>query len=332
MVPAMLAGNLHAKSGGESPAWVVALFFMLFWAVGLGLLYAGLRAKYAKHRIAVGAGEVKMTREMFGRAKTKALAWKDVTEVQKKEFYQQNYKPVYGIEIKGKDGKLRFGSMLTEEEKGWLVADMRRVVFGEPVLSRRAESSTREASEIRLSSSDGKFSVTMPRAAAAGITGLVFTLFGGGFVGIGIFVLPSGRFGAGHPLHKSSTDWFDMISGTFDSGFKVIWTLFSSIFLIAGIGLLVSWVRNLGVETKIEGDGFRIAIRKYKGGGVVSEKAFPRESLKAVRAYNSGTNNGKTMKAVELLFEGHAEKIARWMDGEKADALVEKIRRGAGMS
>jgi hypothetical protein len=48
--------------------------------------------------------------------------------VQKKEFYQKNYRPVYGIEIKASNGKIRFGSALTEEEKSWLCWEIREFI------------------------------------------------------------------------------------------------------------------------------------------------------------------------------------------------------------
>ncbi len=328
IIPSALAGNLHVAHGRAGPAWMPAAILLLFWAVGLGMLYAGLRAKYANLRISVGAGEVKMARDMFGRTKTKVLVWKDVTEIQKKVFYQQNYQPVYGVEIKGKGGKLRFGSTLTEEEKSWLVADLRRVVLGEtgqvsnPVASEKAV-----VDEMVTVRPDGAFSVTVPKSSSSLVIAIVLTMLGGSFFALGILVMPGGGLVLPHATHHNIFDWFGLISNLHNAVFRILWFLFSGLFSLVGIGLLVSFARNQGVETKIEGDADRITIRKYKRGAILSEAAFPRKTLRDVRSYNSGSNNGKTMKAVELLFDSHAEKIARWMDGGKADGLAAEIRR-----
>ena len=66
---------------------------------------------------------------MFGTIKEKSLVTSQVTSVAQIEFYQQNYQPVYGVEIRGRDGKFRFGTTLEEAEKAWLVADIKRAVL-----------------------------------------------------------------------------------------------------------------------------------------------------------------------------------------------------------
>lgn len=333
-IPSALAGSLHVTHGRAVPAWMPVPSLLLCWAVGMGILYAALRLKFTKHRISVGGGEVKMTREMFGRTKTKVLAWKDVTEIQKQVFYQQNYQPVYGIEIKGKGGKLRFGSAMSEEEKSWLVEDLRRVVFGEAAdLANPNDYKKAEADEIMARPPGGAFSVPVPKSSSALIAvAFFFTMLGGVFVAVGIFLVPGGKLVLPPAAHNHSFDWFHLIHNLFHHGFRIIWILFSSLFFLIGVGLLISFARNRGVETKVEGDGGRIAIRKYRGGVKLSESVFPRESLKDVRSYNSGSNSGKPMKAVELLFDNRVAKIAIWMDGAKADALVATIKRSAGIS
>lgn len=45
-----------------SSKWLLFLFLVPFWVVGIGMLYGGLRAKYAQHFIAVDADTVKMSR------------------------------------------------------------------------------------------------------------------------------------------------------------------------------------------------------------------------------------------------------------------------------
>ncbi len=130
LVTAMVSGGFlfSFSSGGRIkgnfPEWVFVPFFAMFWVIGLFFLYAGLREKYMSHVVSVGGGIVRLRREMFGKVREKVLQEKGVTSVAEKVFYQRNYQPVYGIEIRGIEGKLRFGSNLEGEEKAWLVADI----------------------------------------------------------------------------------------------------------------------------------------------------------------------------------------------------------------
>lgn len=153
---------------GEPGGIAFPLFSLPFWAVGIGMLYFGLRAKYAVHLFLIDSKEFIMVRSFFNRTTRKTLQRDQLKWVQKKEFYQQNYTPVYGIEIRGEDGKVRFGTTLSEEEKDWLVADMQRVLWpksAEHSLSTKAtatrstSSRTRDSFEILFPSVPGNGSV-----------------------------------------------------------------------------------------------------------------------------------------------------------------------------
>ena len=310
-------------SKGEEADWLLIPFFGVFYAVGFGMLYVAIRQKFMKHRLTVSGGEVRLAKEMFGRIKEKSLGAGTVKSVAQKEFYQQNYKPVYGIEIKGSGGKLRFGSTLTLEEKAWLVADVKECVFGreEPKLKMAVPAST-------LGTRKEVFSVAMPRPSKhAWIGGLFFTLIGIGFMCIGIFVidgdpLPEKREGASYV--------FDLVFFLFSNGFKGMWILFTSIFVIIGFAVFVGSIRGLGKDRRIEGNSVEISIRTYKRGLVLKNKSFPRNSVTDVRASSSGSSNGKPMKRVELIVGDKSEKLASWMDGDAADELVAEVRAALG--
>ncbi len=123
--------TLIAEPDDSSSNLFMTLFTIPFWAVGFGMLYAGIRAKYSSVSIAVEADSVLMARVLFNRTSRRTLSRKTLTSVDTQVFYTQNYQPVYGIEIRGPDGKIRFGTMLSEEEKHWLVADIKRTIWPE---------------------------------------------------------------------------------------------------------------------------------------------------------------------------------------------------------
>ena len=78
----------------------------------------------ARHRVSVGGGRLTLRREMLGRVSEKSLSCAGITTLEQREFYKQNDQPVYGIEIKGAEGKIRFGTKLEEAEKAWLVVEL----------------------------------------------------------------------------------------------------------------------------------------------------------------------------------------------------------------
>jgi hypothetical protein len=82
------------------------VFCGVFTMIGLGVLYAGLREKHLRHCLSVGGGKVALSKQVFGKPREKSLASHTLTSVSLKEFYRQNYQPVYGIEIKGPDRKI----------------------------------------------------------------------------------------------------------------------------------------------------------------------------------------------------------------------------------
>ena len=118
--------------GNMPPEWLLIPFFGIFWAIGLGTLYTGLHNMLARHRVSVGGGRLTLRREMLGRVSEKSLSCAGITTLEQREFYKQNDQPVYGIEIKGAEGKIRFGTTLEEAEKAWLVVELTEAALGDP--------------------------------------------------------------------------------------------------------------------------------------------------------------------------------------------------------
>lgn len=278
-------------------------FFGLFWVIGLGTLYMAFREKYMKHRLTIARDTVTLRKELFGRVREKSLRKEDVGAVARKEFYQRNYVPVYGIEIKGAEGKLRFGTILTEDEKSWLVAEIRGAVFDDVT--------TVDGKEVKYAALGGRkdvFSVPVPDDTGKHVPRiLVFTAIATGFVALGIYVIKDDRF------------------------FQIVWTGMSSVFACIGvIGLVRAFVKR-GQERKIEGNGGEISIRTYRNGMILKDRSFPRSKVSGIRTAVSGSSNGNARKRVELMVEGKAERIALWMDGDKADEMADEVRRALGV-
>jgi hypothetical protein len=303
---------------GDLPEWLLIPFFGIFWAVGLGTLYMGIREKWMKHRVTVGDGELVLRREMFRRHNDKRLAIADIRSVEQKEFYQKNYRPVFGIEIKASRGKLRFGSTLTPEEKAWLVADLREAIFGPQAVTPPQPQEQRSE----------HFSVEIPSARKhLWPLAIILMVIGVSFIFVGL------KFLDDRPFRTTTNEpaFFAAISTLFNTlhhGFQGLWVVAATLMALGGLTLTTYLFRERHSVKKLEGNASEIAIRTYRHGRVWKEKTFPRQEVADIRASTSGSSNGKTMKRLELIIGNKAEPLARWIDGDAADAIVHEVRAG----
>jgi hypothetical protein len=123
-VTAMFSSGMQ----GQAVQGELILGIGFFVLVGIGMLYAAIRMKYAVHLLYLSPEFVRLQRQLWGGRKNRDAATQSITAVTKEVFYTQNYQPVFGIQIAAGNKKLRFGTGLTEAEKDWLVAEIRDAV------------------------------------------------------------------------------------------------------------------------------------------------------------------------------------------------------------
>jgi DNA-directed RNA polymerase subunit RPC12/RpoP len=121
-----LAFLLSAWNGEGS--WLAMTFLLFFPLIGILLLYIALRVGFSAHLLYLSPDRIRLQRQLFASRKNYDLQTSRVASVRKVEFYQQNYQPVYGIELKSQEGKIRFGSVLTDDEKNWLCWEIREFI------------------------------------------------------------------------------------------------------------------------------------------------------------------------------------------------------------
>jgi hypothetical protein len=302
------------KIEGNMPEWLLIPFFGIFWAVGLGTLYTGLRNMLARHRVSVGGGMLTWRREMLGRVSEKSLSCAGITTLEQREFYQQNYRPVYGIEIKGVEGKIRFGTTLEVAEKAWLVAELAEAALPKPASPAPGGADSVVGGllvpmKVGATVRTEPFSAVIPGLGMRGFwAGLALVLVAGGFVCLAFTVM-------------DRESWI---------GFRGIWLVFNSLFISFGLGILGKALLDRGKERRIEGNATEISIRTYRNGLILKDRSFPRREVMDIRASVSGNSNSTTMKRVELIVGDRAEKLASWIDAGEADALVRQVREVIG--
>lgn len=311
-----------SSDGQEAPPWFLYPFFAVFWAIGLGMLYAALRNKYARHQVTVTRDLVTLRREMFGKVREKSLVASQISSVAQVEFYQQNYQPVYGVEIRGRGGKLRFGTTLGDEEKAWLAADIKRAVFGET----RVEAA--RAPGMIAARRQSSFSFPLPPGPKhQWITGVVFLMIGAGTICFGLFNQAPDFPDKGG---GDAVDWFGFVFDLLFSVGRLIPIMAGLVFSAVGIMFTyMSWPGRTR-EVRLEGHETQVALRTYQHGRVIKEKSYPRATVSGVRATHAGNMNGRTMKRIDLIVEGRAQRITRWTDGEAADVWAADVCRALG--
>jgi hypothetical protein len=303
-----LATGAMFKGGfdGAGPGWLGALFLIPFWAVGIGMACAALRIKFARHLVVVDPREVVLIRSMFGRIKRRALARDSLETIEKREFYQQNYQPVHGIELRGRTGKLRFGTALSEEEKDWLVADLRRTVWPGRAASAAATPppvTTPARPANCLNDPRRSFTTELPPGRGAGqyLGAVVGLLIAGAFLTIGIVAMK-------------------------DAGlFRHLWLGLNGLFALAIINSLAGAVRNAGVTLRVTGDHNEIRVQRMKGPRVLDEQRIPRPGLE-LRAFHSGRVNRTNMMRAELLGPHGVTPIVRWRPAGELEPFVRELR------
>lgn len=139
---------------------------------------------------------------------------------------------------------------------------------------------------------------------------LILTVVGGSFASIGIWLIGGGPE---------------------ENTFKMIWVGFSTLIVVAGISLVIKYLRSLNQEIRVEADETDVAIRTTKRGRIYHERSFPRSSVTGVRAA-AGKDYYQSMKQVALIVGEKSEKIPEWVDAEEADEFVKKVNVALGFS
>jgi hypothetical protein len=285
---------------GNMPHRMWVPFLGVFWAVGIGLLYVGLRQKYATHLLAIGPDEVVLTRRLFGRETTKSLARPEVQEVALVEFYRQRYEPVRGVEIRAAAGKLRFGSSLTKDEKRWLVHGIHEAMFA-------------PGAGVLQGAPQEHFELAVPEARKqAAYVAVVLVLFGGAMMAVGWW---------------SWKRWNDL-----PVELLIVWMLISGTVVARAAGQLFQLWLNAGRETRIEGTASEVAIRVYdRAGRLLKSEVFARNAVRDVRCAESGKSNGQATQAFEIVTGARGHRVRAWVDAGQASVFVRQVRAALGL-
>ena len=124
---------LFGMSKSEGPPWLLYPFLALFWAVGLGTLYAALRLVFGKTFVRIEGGQVFIQTKLFHRGRLRRWTLAAAPSARLAEAYEQNEQPVYAVAIKTTGRDAKFGTSLRDDEKTWLVGELNAFFGAGPV-------------------------------------------------------------------------------------------------------------------------------------------------------------------------------------------------------
>ena len=101
------------------------LFLLIFVTVGAGLALVALYSFYGEFSLLADRATCRAVWTLFKWNRTKSLLTSSITAVTEEVVYTKNYVPVYGVGLKSGAKTLKFGSALTEEERKWIVGELR---------------------------------------------------------------------------------------------------------------------------------------------------------------------------------------------------------------
>ncbi|MEM1085090.1 MAG: hypothetical protein AAGI48_13340 [Verrucomicrobiota bacterium] len=314
----MLIFFLVSADGWEGVG--AAAFLLIFVSVGVGLLYAGYRMKHASHELSIDAGHIELTREWRGRRKTKRMRRRDFESVKRQVFYTKNYDPVYGIELRGKSGKLRFGSSLRDEEKLWLVTELRKRLDPED-----------EAAAGRPADGDRGRSFAIPIPGNSSVAGawIILLLMGGVFLGVSIFAMDEVRFDGDSdaPFPFSLIEGFFGILGPI---MRVVFGLVGLGMLVGGVVVLIQALKRHGAIRELVGTEEALVVLEKRNGRILKQQSFDRRAYRGFRIASSGHVNNRPHVRLRLFVGDEVASLASWVDEEKARDFVEQAERHLG--
>jgi len=299
--------------------WAVVGGMSIFVTVGVVLVSIGLSQKFTRRLLTVADGRFLHAKELFGRKSMVSLNIDEVDSVELVSFYQQNNRPVYGLQILSGKRKVKFGSALKEDEKRWLVTDLRQQLLpvqpsSSPPLYPQTASMPVGEPPVRQSVADregarpqeGEVCIPPDGAAVLGATmGVIFLLVGGGVIYWGIV----------RKLQlEESPEYFLLLFGGF--------------FVLLGCYAVGYSLYNAGVSTCVKVSEQWVRVYRVRGAGKTQRRLkaeVRREEVLDIRMERHGSQNEHSMYKMQLFTQQKPVNIAYWRKSHEIQPSFQEL-------
>jgi hypothetical protein len=306
------------------------LFMIPFWFVALGMLYLALRERNARYRITIDDLQITLIRNWSGRIKKKSILLDQIQYIHQVVFYTRNYQPVYGIEIKSRSIKLRFGSSLSADEKAWLIAGLKqacdgklptRSTFSAPALVSRpspanvlpsATGMTADSNAPSYQAPLPPFRVELPRTKVLLVIAIMVLL--------GELMFFSGLLK--NQMFSSFDDFSKWVCGL----------IIPLVMFTPGLCFFIYALNIVSKKITLEGNGSELFLRTTRFGRILSEQRFPYEQVRGLRTVSNGHVNEQPRYRLVLLAGGKSHTLKSYLSGEKCTEIINAVHRGLGLA
>jgi hypothetical protein len=97
-----------------------------FWALGLGMLYYAHRRRNIRSTVTMDEEKLTLTNFCYSKSEQESIPLAEIRVIHQTVVGEAGGALIYGIEVKSDAKRLRFGELLTADEKAWLVAEFKR--------------------------------------------------------------------------------------------------------------------------------------------------------------------------------------------------------------
>jgi len=305
----------------------LALFVGLFVVVGIVVLFLGLRLTRTEHWLLVTDDTFAHESRFFRRAKRLTLAREGLTDVSLQVAYEENYKPIYCIQVTGREGKTRFGTALTSEEKAWLVRDLREALKWNDDIADAASADTAatasmedfQAGGLTVSTRRGRCVITMsadPTNKGLMIAGAFFMAISGVMIALG----PS------------------VEAHLFFIAFALLWYGGLSLFFGAGFVIFVTGITQIGFKRKLiaSADGLRLEWQRSSKRGEFHWRIPEIDGIEIHRSNDVGTQkrqgSGKSQRSyqAEIALPGFIVALGQSNSRRELMPVVTALKQALG--
>src|SRR5215207_3819909 len=111
------------RKAGDDPT-VAAASMAVFWLAGFAMLFAGVRHRHLKTTVLLERDRLVVARNLFGWESVDETSLAGASAADLVVAYEENYKPVFAVRVKGVERKIQFGAALETADKNWLVDEI----------------------------------------------------------------------------------------------------------------------------------------------------------------------------------------------------------------
>ncbi len=301
-VVVVVSGFLQGDPEGLWGKVFLSLFLSLFTGVGLAMLAFAFLLKYSEALLLVEGGRVVLTKRFRKWIRTRSVEEASVEKVSLQSFYESNDVPQYGIQIDHVEGKpLKFGVSLENDEKGWLLAELKALLG----LEKQSSEVSSEVGDV-----EDNFELILPAKKPAALSGLLIGLFVGAiFLAVGITLMKEAGV------------------------FRIVWLLIASVLFSGCLYGLCFRNSRRRKETVVRADTHQVELLKRRlDGEVVSRQTVDRLELDRVEYHCVGATNGEPRYAASLVAVGKALTLFRFRGEEDTKPFIFALRAKLGLS